>query len=82
MVRASGESRDEVLAGPVPSEVLGARRAAWYRRHHQQLEQLLRELEKNGGNVSSAARVVGISRQRAMRLMSARAALDDAHPGG
>ncbi|HEU5076276.1 MAG TPA: sigma 54-interacting transcriptional regulator [Polyangiaceae bacterium] len=61
---------------PVPSsrarDLLGARRAAWFQRHKDELERLLLELRRNGGNVSAAAKSVGISRQRAGRLLSVR----------
>ena len=61
---------------PVPSsqarDLLGARRAAWFQRHKDELERLLMELRRNGGNVSAAAKTVGISRQRAGRLLSVR----------
>src|SRR5690606_34812652 len=54
---------------PVPSsqarDLLGARRAAWFQRHKDELDRLLAELRRNGGNVSAAAKSVGISRQRA-----------------
>jgi transcriptional regulator of acetoin/glycerol metabolism len=41
-------------------------------RGEHDLERLKRELEKNGGNVSAAASAIGISRQRAYRLMNGR----------
>ena len=54
---------------------LGMRRAMWFERHHEELSALLTEMKKNGGNISRAAQVVGISRQRASRLLSARSTL-------
>lgn len=51
-------------------DLLGARRAAWFQRHKAELDRLLVELRRNGGNVSAAAKAVGISRQRAGRLLS------------
>jgi DNA-binding NtrC family response regulator len=50
------------------------------------LERLSGELERNGGNVKQAAEVVGISRQRAYRLLGqqptpGRAAHEDADLG-
>ena len=64
------------LSQPVPSsqarDLLGARRAAWFQRHKDELDRLLAELRRNGGNVSAAAKTVGISRQRAGRLLSVR----------
>lgn len=41
-------------------------------RGEHDLERLKRELERNGGNVSAAASAIGISRQRAYRLMNGR----------
>jgi DNA-binding NtrC family response regulator len=63
-----------VLSQPLPSskarDLLGARRAAWFQRHKDELDRLLLELRRNGGNVSAAAKTIGISRQRAGRLLS------------
>jgi len=56
------------------SNLLGDRRAAWFERHRKELDRLLSELEHHRGNVSRAARAVGISRQRANRLLTAHAA--------
>jgi DNA-binding NtrC family response regulator len=56
-------------------DLLGARRAAWFQRHKDELERLLVELRRNGGNVSAAAKSVGISRQRAGRLLHVHATL-------
>jgi len=62
------------LSQPMPSskarDLLGARRAAWFQRHKDELDRLLLELRRNGGNVSAAAKTIGISRQRAGRLLS------------
>jgi DNA-binding NtrC family response regulator len=52
-------------------DVLGSRRAAWLRRHREQANALASALRRNGGNVSAAARELGISHQRARRLMMA-----------
>lgn len=77
------------VSPPVPSsrarDLLGARRAAWFQRHKDELERLLLELRCNGGNVSAAAKSVGISRQRAGRLLSVRDTLlggSQSTPGG
>jgi DNA-binding NtrC family response regulator len=56
---------------PDHETVLGPRRAAWLQRHKKELEDLLRELERNRGNVSRAAKALGISRQQASRLLEA-----------
>jgi len=76
------------LSQPVPSsqarDLLGARRAAWFQRHRDELDRLLMELRRNGGNVSAAAKTIGISRQRAGRLLSVRDTLlsGAANPAG
>jgi len=71
---------------PVPSsqarDLLGARRAAWFQRHKDELDRLLAELRRNGGNVSAAAKSVGISRQRAGRLLSVRDTLQGGAQNG
>ena len=73
---APAPAPDSALPQPVPSsqarDLLGARRAAWFQRHKDELERLMAELRRNGGNVSAAAKTVGISRQRAGRLLSVR----------
>lgn len=74
------------LSPPVASsqarDLLGARRAAWFQRHKDELERLLMELRRNGGNVSAAAKSVGISRQRAGRLLSVRDTLESGVQNG
>ena len=50
---------------------LGRRRALWFARHEGQLAQLRRALEESRGNMSEAARQVGLSRSAAMRLIEA-----------
>jgi hypothetical protein len=73
---APAPAPESALPQPVPSsqarDLLGARRAAWFQRHKDELERLMAELRRNGGNVSAAAKTVGISRQRAGRLLSVR----------
>lgn len=54
---------------------LGVRRAMWFERHRDELDALLVEMKSNGGNISRAARAIGMSRQRASRLLSARSTL-------
>jgi DNA-binding NtrC family response regulator len=58
--------------------VLGERRAQWLARHQQDLARLLEALPKSRGNVSAAARVVGLSRSAAMRLLEAHAQVSHA----
>lgn len=53
------------------ASVLGDRRASWLFRHLQLLSELRTRLHRHGGNVSTAAKEVGISRQKAQRLLSA-----------
>jgi DNA-binding NtrC family response regulator len=50
---------------------LGQRRAAWLARHQAQADLLQAAVRRHAGNVSSAARELGISRQRARRLILA-----------
>ena len=50
---------------------LGRRRALWLARHEGQLAQLRLALEESRGNLSEAARQVGLSRSAAMRLIEA-----------
>jgi DNA-binding NtrC family response regulator len=61
-------------ATPVRAEApqpLGRRRAAWLERHRAQADLLEAAVRRHAGNVSSAARELGISRQRAQRLVLA-----------
>jgi two-component system response regulator FlrC len=51
--------------------VLGARRAAWLERNRDYLDALLAALARTGNNVAAAARSVGMSHQRATRLLAA-----------
>jgi DNA-binding NtrC family response regulator len=51
--------------------VLGRRRSAWLGRNGDELRMLRDALEANRGNVSRAAAAVGMSRQRAQRLLTA-----------
>lgn len=55
--------------------VLGKRRAQWLARHQHELDELQRALPKTRGNVSAAARLVGLSRSAALRLLEAAAEL-------
>ncbi|HET9955417.1 MAG TPA: sigma 54-interacting transcriptional regulator [Polyangiaceae bacterium] len=52
---------------------LGRRRMLWLRRQEEQLSQLLNALKQSKGNVSMAARSVGLSRSAATRLLEAKA---------
>lgn len=68
---------EAVESGPdeAPS-VLGKRRSAWLRRNEEHLDALVVALREHDGNVSRAARAVGISRQRALRLLEVQRELD------
>jgi DNA-binding NtrC family response regulator len=66
-------------------DALGRRRAAWLGRHREQASAVENAVQRNGGNVSAAARELGISQQRARRLITALeqlrgAVLDSATP--
>lgn len=50
---------------------LGSRRARWLSRHEAKLDELRAALEATRGNVSEAARQVGLSRSAATRLLEA-----------
>jgi DNA-binding NtrC family response regulator len=63
-------------AGAPAGERIGQRRWAWLRRHWGDLQSLLDAMRRNGGNVSAAARETGISRQRAQRLLEAKAGME------
>jgi DNA-binding NtrC family response regulator len=67
----SDDDADDVadLADDTPG--LGPRRAAWLARHQAQATLLEEAVRRHDGNVSSAARQLGISRQQAQRLMIA-----------
>jgi transcriptional regulator of acetoin/glycerol metabolism len=81
-VPVPGAPADEALpaVGRAPREAadsaIGRRRGAWLRRHWSALESLLEQMHRNGGNVSAAARAIGISRQQAQRLLAAKAEMD------
>jgi DNA-binding NtrC family response regulator len=64
-----------LVTGEQDQVALGNRRARWLNRHQQQLEELRRALVSAGGNVSAAARLAGISRSVAVRLLEAEAQL-------
>jgi DNA-binding NtrC family response regulator len=51
--------------------LLGRRRALWLERNSDQARRLAEAVRRHGGNVSKAAREVGLSRQRAQRLLEA-----------
>jgi DNA-binding NtrC family response regulator len=51
--------------------LLGPRRSSWLKRNDDQARLLKDAVRQHGGNVSSAARELGISRQRAQRLLAA-----------
>ncbi len=57
----------------------GRRRSSWLRRNDDQARALKDAVRRHGGNVSSAARELGVSRQRAQRLL---AALEEAERAG
>jgi transcriptional regulator with AAA-type ATPase domain len=61
---------------------LGRRRALWFARHRHQLEQLSAALASCNGNVTEAARQVGISRSAAVRLLDAQKELRLVPPSG
>jgi DNA-binding NtrC family response regulator len=58
-------------AAASPESVLGRRRALWLQRREPRLAELLEALERSRGNVSLAAREVGLSRSAAVRLLEA-----------
>ncbi len=59
--RSEAEAREQ--------DLLGRRRFAWLQRNREHLRTLLASLSHNGGNISQSARELGISRQRAHRLL-------------
>jgi two-component system response regulator FlrC len=58
-----------------PPKALPERTSAWLGRNESVLSRLQNTLRQCGGNVSQAARAVGISRQRAQRLLEAAASV-------
>jgi hypothetical protein len=74
VARGAPALEPETEAGAAES-VVGARRAAWFERHRHELTAFMTALGETGGNISSAARKAGITRQRAARLMSIHEAL-------
>lgn len=84
--RAQGVTSGEVVAeahsspGPAgtctAADVRAPRRASWLRQHESELNALLDALTRVGGNISEAARRLGISRQKAGRLLAARKELE------
>lgn len=56
---------------------VGSRTRAWLARHKEDLENLRRALQETRGNLSQAARQIGISRHQAQRLVQAAAELDE-----
>ncbi len=56
---------------------LGSRRAAWFLRHRETFRHLDQAMKLHGGNISSAAAEVGISRQKAQRLLATAAELEE-----
>ncbi|MEO8905976.1 MAG: sigma 54-interacting transcriptional regulator [Polyangiaceae bacterium] len=61
----------EILAGmPCPSEFSAACTSEFPQRRDHDLHQLISALKQVGGTVSTAANLVGISRQRAYRLLA------------
>lgn len=63
------ETGDDAVAGE-------GRRERSRRRRHEELQRLIHFLQRHGGNVQSAARELGISRQRAYRLLDLEPGLD------
>lgn len=53
----------------------GSRKKAWLMRYAAELDRLKQALEANGGNLSQAAREIGMPRYRAIRLLAAHAEL-------
>jgi transcriptional regulator of acetoin/glycerol metabolism len=51
--------------------LFGSRRSSWLSRNDDQARALRDAVRRHGGNVSSAARELGMSRQRAQRLLAA-----------
>ncbi len=76
---SEGEGEGEVASTPEGASAedvearLGRRRMLWLRRQEAQLQQLPSALKEHKGNVSSAARSVGLSRSAATRLLEASA---------
>jgi DNA-binding NtrC family response regulator len=68
---ARAEGAGATLGRPENPQQLGHRRAAWLARHQAQADLLEAAVRRHAGNVSSAARELGISRQRAQRLIVA-----------
>jgi len=69
---ASGEYQSVAPRNARESEeqrLLGVRRFAWLQRNRDNLKVLLESLQRTGGNISQSARELGISRQRAHRLL-------------
>jgi len=66
-----GEALADEPATKPPERTLGRRRALWLARHEGHLVELRRALDENRGNLSEAARQVGLSRSAAMRLIEA-----------
>jgi DNA-binding NtrC family response regulator len=59
------------VGAPEDEGMLGRRRALWLARNSEQARKLTEALRRHDGNVSKAARDLGISRQRAQRLLKA-----------
>lgn len=66
-----GEALESGDATSTTEPALGRRRALWLARNEAQLAELQRALEATRGNMSEAARQVGLSRSAAMRLIEA-----------
>jgi transcriptional regulator of acetoin/glycerol metabolism len=69
--KMSDDDADDVADPAEDGAGLGPRRAAWLARHQAQATLLEEAVRRHDGNVSSAARELGISRQQAQRLMIA-----------
>jgi DNA-binding NtrC family response regulator len=57
--------------------LLGTRRYAWLQRNRRNLAALIEALARNSGNISRAAKEVGVSRQQAHRLLEVQALLKE-----
>jgi DNA-binding NtrC family response regulator len=65
------ERGSEELESEERPSLFGSRRSSWLSRNDDQARALRDAVRRHGGNVSSAARELGMSRQRAQRLLAA-----------
>lgn len=66
-----GRSAESAGETKTARDVLGVRRWAWLGRHRDELCALREAMARQRGNVSAAAREIGMSRARAQRLLAA-----------